>query len=122
MWLNCHTGLARGIAGITKKWLVTCMFLLSVPLCLAYPSLILLALGQRMMRHSYMFRSIASHVILDGLPSYCLSSLLSQLIVSYGTASPYCSTTSYCLAIPVGTDLLSLLFLSTLPTLNLGVV
>ena|SRR6266851_5352696 len=47
MWLNCHTGLVSGITGITKKWLVTCMFPISIPLCPVFLCSICLTLGQR---------------------------------------------------------------------------
>ncbi len=47
MRLNCLTGLVSGIAGIAKKWLVTCMFLILCLLCLVCLHALYLVLGQR---------------------------------------------------------------------------
>jgi len=47
MQLNCHTGLVNGIAGITKKWLITYTFPLLTLLYPIFPCSVCLNLGQR---------------------------------------------------------------------------
>ena len=69
MRLNCLTGLINGIASIAKKLLTTCMFPLSIPLCLVFPYSIHLALGQRRSRLFPLSHIIVSPFnTLDGPP------------------------------------------------------
>jgi len=64
----------NGIASIAEKWLIICTFQLLVLLYLVCPHSVLLALGQRMRSHMFpLFHITISYVVLDGLPSYCLS-------------------------------------------------
>jgi len=92
MRLNCLTGLTSGIAGIAKKWLIICTFLLLGPLCHVFPCSTVLALGQRTRRCLfYMLYIITPYIIvLDGQFLIVSAHRCSGLLLA--TVSP-----SYCL-------------------------
>src|SRR6266851_1118002 len=80
MWLNCLTGLSRGIVGIVVILPITCIVHMSRPLSLVFPHSYSLALGQRL---SLMCYSSCPYLVglcaaLDGLGhcayyyAYCL--------------------------------------------------
>jgi len=84
-WLNCHTGLASGIASIAKKWLVIYTFLLLTPLCLISLHSVCLTLGQRR-SHPYLFAPYITPIIIT-FDRLLLSRLIgAPAIVSYSTA------------------------------------